>query len=82
MKKAILQFKQDGEYALLADYLPKELGQVPRQQLRVCEAAYQMSFWDLPQMKVVLKRECNERIVQHEQNVCAPIAEYSRAAAA
>lgn len=45
VKKAILQFKQDGEYALLADYLPKELGQVPRQQLRVCEAAIQLDFF-------------------------------------
>lgn len=44
VKKAILQFKQDGEYAPLADYLPKELGNVPRQQLRVCEAAIQLDF--------------------------------------
>ena len=44
VKKAILQFKQDGEFAPLAAYLPKELGQVPRQQLRVCEAAVQMDF--------------------------------------
>ena len=45
VKKAILQFKQDGEFAPLAAYLPKELGQVPRQQLRVCEAAVQMDFF-------------------------------------
>ena len=30
VKKAILQFKQDGEFAPLAAYLPKELGKVPR----------------------------------------------------
>lgn len=45
VKKAILQFKQDGEFAPLAAYLPKELGQVPRQQLRVCETAVQMDFF-------------------------------------
>ena len=45
VKKAILQFKQDSEFAPLAAYLPKELGQVPRQQLRVCEAAVQMDFF-------------------------------------
>ena len=44
VKKAILQFKQDGEFAPLAAYLPKELGKVPRQQLRVCETAVQMDF--------------------------------------
>ena len=44
VKKAILQFKQDGEFAPLAAYLPKELGKVPRQQLRVCEAAVQLDF--------------------------------------
>lgn len=44
VKKAIEQFKQDGEFAPLAAYLPKELGNVPRQQLRVCEAAVQMDF--------------------------------------
>lgn len=66
----------------LAKRLPTILTKLRPEQLRVCEAAVQLSFWDLPQMKVVLKRECDERIVQHEQNVCAPIAEYSRAAAA
>ncbi|MGN0844603.1 MAG: DNA (cytosine-5-)-methyltransferase [Kiritimatiellia bacterium] len=62
--------------------MPEIITRLRPEQLRVCELAYQMSFWDLPQMKVVLKQERNERIVQHEQNVCAPIAEYSRAAAA
>lgn len=45
VKKAIEQFKQDGEFAPLTAYLPKELGKVPRQQLRVCEAAVQMDFF-------------------------------------
>lgn len=44
VKKAISQFKQDSEYAPLADYLPKELGQVPSQQLRLCEEAIQLDF--------------------------------------
>ena len=42
---AIRQFHADGEFALLAAYLPKELGEVPRQQLRVCEAAVQLDFF-------------------------------------
>lgn len=45
VKKAIEQFKQDGEFAPLAAYLPKELAKVPRQQLRVCEAAVQLDFF-------------------------------------
>ena len=42
---AIKQFHADGEFAPLAVYLPKELGEVPRPQLRVCEAAVQFSAW-------------------------------------
>ena len=45
VKKAIEQFKQDGEFAPLAAYLPKELAKVSRQQLRVCEAAVQLDFF-------------------------------------
>ncbi len=45
VKKAIEQFKKDGEFAPLAAYLPKELTKVPRQQLRVCEAAVQLDFF-------------------------------------
>ena len=41
---AVEQFKKDGEFAPLACYLPKELGKVPRKQLRVCEAAVQLDF--------------------------------------
>ena len=45
VKKAVEQFKRDGEFAPLAAYLPKELGKVPRPQLRVCEEAVQFSAW-------------------------------------
>ena len=55
MKKAVEQFKRDGEFAPLAAYLPKELGVVPRPQLRVCEAAVQLDF--LSQMGVVVKKD-------------------------
>ena len=41
---AIKQFHADGELAPLAMYLPKELGKVPRPQLRVCEAAVQLDY--------------------------------------
>lgn len=47
VKKAIEQFKADGEFAPLAAYLPKELAKVPRQQLRVCEAAVQFDFMQM-----------------------------------
>ena len=45
VKKAVEQFKRDGEFAPLAAYLPKELAKVPRPQLRVCEAAVQLDFF-------------------------------------
>lgn len=52
VKKAIEQFKKDGEFAPLAAYLPEELAKVPRMQLRVCEAAVQLdlglSFKNVP----------------------------------
>ena len=44
VKKAIEQFKSDGEYAPLEHYLPAALAQIPRSLLRVCEAAVQMEF--------------------------------------
>ncbi len=50
VKKAIERFKDDGEFAPLEHYLPTDLAQVPRAQLRVCEAAVQMTF--LPQMLI------------------------------
>ena len=45
VKKAIEQFKADGEFAPLEHYLPSDLAQVPRNRLRVCEAAVQLEFW-------------------------------------
>jgi len=44
VKKAVEQFKADGEFAPLGAYLPSDLAQVPHEQLRVCEAAVQMDF--------------------------------------
>ena len=45
VKKAIAQFKADGEFAPLAAYLPPDLSNVPHQQLRVCETAVQLNFF-------------------------------------
>ena len=39
------------EFAPLEHYLPSDLAQVPRSQLRVCEAAVQLCFWDMPNLK-------------------------------
>ena len=36
VRKAIEQFKADGEFAPLEHYLPSDLAQVPRNRLRVC----------------------------------------------
>lgn len=47
IKKAIEQFRADGELAPLASYLPPDLAKVPHQQLRVYEAAVQMEFFDM-----------------------------------
>ena len=41
VKKAIEQFKTDGEFAPLTHYLPSDIAKVPRSRLRVCEAAVQ-----------------------------------------
>jgi len=45
VKKAIEQFKADGEFAPLTHYLPADLSKVPRSRLRVSEAAVQLDFW-------------------------------------
>ena len=47
VKKAIEQFKADGEFAPLEHYLPTDLARVQASQLRVCEAAVQMTFTSL-----------------------------------
>jgi len=51
--KAIKQFHDGGEFGSLADYLPTELSKLPRERLRVCEAAVQLRFWDLPNMEMI-----------------------------
>jgi len=47
VKKAVKQFKADGEYGPLAAYLPKPLSKVPPKQLRVSEEAVQMEFFSV-----------------------------------
>ena len=37
--KAVRQFREGGEFGTLADYLPTEISGIPRERLRVCEAA-------------------------------------------
>ena len=44
VKKAFEQFKADGEFAPLEHYLPSDLARIPRNRLRVCEAAVQCHF--------------------------------------
>ncbi len=44
VKRAIEQFKADGEFAPLTAYLPSDLAVVPHQQIRVCEAVMQLDF--------------------------------------
>ena len=44
VKKAIEQFKADGEFAPLEHYLPSDLAKVLCNRLRVCEAAVQLKF--------------------------------------
>ena len=48
--KAILAYQAGGELGSLLDYLPATLATLKHNQLRVCEAAVQMSF--LPQMLI------------------------------
>lgn len=65
VKKAIEQFKADGEYAPLEHYLPSELAQVPRSQLRVCEAAVQLEFLPMIVPPCANKKElpmCNNEL--------------------
>ena len=61
VKKAIERFKADGEYAPLEHYLPSELAQVPRSQLRVCEAAVQL---DLFAMTVLPTAQNDIRVIE------------------
>ena len=57
VKKAIEQFKSDGEFAPLEHYLPSDLSKVPSNRLRVCEAAVQLMFWpDLEEKELLAQR--------------------------
>ncbi|MBQ6472998.1 MAG: DNA (cytosine-5-)-methyltransferase [Victivallales bacterium] len=62
------------------DYPDAEMQPKP---LNVCDStAEQMTFWDLPEMRLAWMEENNVSIVHPKQNLCTPIAEYSRAVAA
>ena len=51
--QAAKAYEAGGELGSLLDYLPAELAPLPHDQLRVCEAALQLSFWDLPNMEAL-----------------------------
>lgn len=46
VRKAVEQYRADGAFAPLADYLPSDLAQIPQAQLRVCEPGVQMDFFE------------------------------------
>ncbi len=46
--KAITAYGNGEALGCLLDYLPVELAPLTHDQLRVCEAAVQLSFWDVP----------------------------------
>ena len=65
VKKAVERFKADGEFAPLEHYLPADLAQVPRSQLRVCEAAVQLEFLPMIVPPCANKKElpmCNNEL--------------------
>lgn len=65
VKKAVEQFKADGEFAPLEHYLPVDLAQVPRTQLCVCEAAVQLEFLPMIVPTCANKKElpmCNNEL--------------------
>ncbi len=70
VKNAVERFKADGEFAPLAHYLPTELAQVPRSQLRVCEAAVQLDFLSnldlLRTIDIVVGSPRNEKLVRRD----------------
>ena len=65
VKKAVEQFKADGEFAPLEHYLPADLAQVPRTQLRVCEAAVQMDFFSQLWPKPIQLSILHEAAIPH-----------------
>ena len=59
VKKAIEQFQKDGEIAPLMAYLPTALADVPREQLRVCEAAEQLELFSWSDFTPVIRPTAN-----------------------
>ncbi len=53
ISQAVKAYQAGGELGCLRNYLPAELAPLSHDQLRVCEAALQLSFWDLPNMAVL-----------------------------
>jgi len=51
--KAITAYQNGEALGCLLDYLPAELAPLTHDQLRVCEAALQLRFWDLPNMEAI-----------------------------
>ena len=51
--QAVRVYQAGGELGCLLDYLPAELAPLTHDQLCVCEAAVQLSFWDLPNMAML-----------------------------
>ena len=49
--KAIKTYQECGELGNLLNYLPSSLTTLKHNQLYVCEAELQLSFWDLPHME-------------------------------
>ncbi len=50
ISQAVKAYQAGGELGCLRNYLPVELDPLSHDQLRVCEAALQLSFWDMPNM--------------------------------
>ena len=65
VKKAIEQFKADGEFAPLEHYIPSDLAKIPRDCLRVCEAAVQLNLfnWNAPESLITDKSIGNDIIL-------------------
>ena len=51
--QAVRVYQAGGELGCLLDCLPAELAPLTHDQLRVCEAAVQLSFWDMPNMAML-----------------------------
>lgn len=79
--KAFLESAEraDSEAGLL---LPMLLIKLSPNQLAVCESAYQMTFWDTPEMRDALVHENLNRLQARESKVCKVIASYSQRASA